>query len=213
MGRDDDIGQAPQAGLRPATALYGRERIGEALRARGCGGDLHQFAIPPQTVRTLPADAGFAAAQEIVLDTADGEKVIAWYVPPQDQKPVVMFFAGNGDVLATRVARLRALTQDGTGLLALSYRGYGGWSGRPTESGLLMDTAAAYGFVAARYPAARIVIWGFWLGTGPAVALAARQPIGKLVLEAPYPSTADVAATVLPFMPVRALMKHQFLLR
>ena len=73
-----------------------------------------------------------------------------------------------------------------------------------------MDTAAAYGFVAARYPAARIVIWGFSLGTGPAVALAARQPIGKLVLEAPYPSTADVAATVLPFMPVRALMKDQF---
>lgn len=30
---------------------------------------------PPQTVRTAPADAGFAAAQEVVLDTADGERV------------------------------------------------------------------------------------------------------------------------------------------
>jgi fermentation-respiration switch protein FrsA (DUF1100 family) len=165
---------------------------------------------PPQTVRTLPADAGFAAAQEIMLDTADGEKVIAWHVPPQGHKPVVMFFPGNGDVLATRVARLRALTQDGTGLLALSYRGYGGSSGHPTEPGLLMDAAAAYAFVAARYATERIVVWGFSLGTGPAVALAARQPIGKLVLEAPYTSTADVAAAVLPFVPVRALMKDQF---
>ena len=66
------------------------------------------------------------------------------------------------------------------------------------------------GFVAERYAAARIVVWGFSLGTGPAVALAARQPTGKLVLEAPYTSTADVAATVLPFVPVRALMKDQF---
>jgi fermentation-respiration switch protein FrsA (DUF1100 family) len=165
---------------------------------------------PPQTTRTSPADAGFAAAEEIVLDTADGEKVIAWHVRPQDGKAMVMFFPGNGDVLATRVARMRALTQDGTGLLALSYRGYGGSSGQPTEPGLLLDVAAAYGFVAARYASERIVVWGFSLGTGPAVALAAERPIGKLVLEAPYTSTADVAASILPFIPVRALMKDQF---
>jgi fermentation-respiration switch protein FrsA (DUF1100 family) len=165
---------------------------------------------PPQTVRTTPADAGIPAAQEIVLDTADGEKVIAWHVPPQDGKAIVMFFPGNGDVLATRVARLRALTEDGTGLLALSYRGYGGSTGHPTEQGLLLDVAAAYAFVAARYASERIVVWGFSLGTGPAVALAAERPIGKLVLEAPYTSTVDVAAGVLPFVPVRALMKDQF---
>jgi hypothetical protein len=34
---------------------------------------------PPQTVRTPPAAVGFAA-EEVVLDTADGEKVIAWHV-------------------------------------------------------------------------------------------------------------------------------------
>jgi fermentation-respiration switch protein FrsA (DUF1100 family) len=165
---------------------------------------------PPQTVRTAPADAGFPAAEEIVLDAADGERVIAWHVPPQDGKAVVMFFPGNGDVLATRVARLRALTEDGTGLLALSYRGYGGSTGHPTEPGLLLDVAAAYAFMAARYPSERIMVWGFSLGTGPAVALAAERPIGKLVLEAPYTSTADVAAAILPFIPVRALMKDQY---
>ena len=171
---------------------------------------------PPQTVRTSPADAGFPAAQEVVLATPDGEKVIAWHVPPQDGKAVVMFFPGNGDVLALRVARLRAITEDGTGLLALSYRGYGGSTGRPTEAGLKLDAAAAYGFVAARYASDRIVVWGFSLGTGPAVALAAnaidaaKRPIGKLVLEAPYTSTVDVAASILPFVPVSVLMKDQF---
>jgi isocitrate lyase len=38
----------------------------------------------------------------------------------------------------------------------------------------------------------------------------AERPIGKLVLEAPYTLTADVAASRLPIVPVRTLMKDQF---
>ena len=63
---------------------------------------------------------------------------------------------------------------------------------------------------AARYSADRIVVWGFSLGTGVAVALAAEQPIGKLILEAPYTSTADLAASMFWFMPVRLVMRDQF---
>jgi fermentation-respiration switch protein FrsA (DUF1100 family) len=165
---------------------------------------------PPQTVRTSPVDAQFPAAEEIVLDTADGEKVIAWHVPPQVGKFVVVFFPGNGDVLALRAPRLRAIVADGTGLVALSYRGFGGSTGQPTEKGLLLDAAAAYAFTAARYATDRIVLWGFSLGTGPAVAIAAEKPIARLILEAPYTSTSDVAGSLLPFVPVRLLMKDTF---
>ena len=52
--------------------------------------------------------------------------------------------------------------------------------------------------------------WGFSLGTGVAVALASEQPIGKLILESPYTSIVDVAASVFWFMPVRLLMRDQF---
>jgi fermentation-respiration switch protein FrsA (DUF1100 family) len=112
--------------------------------------------------------------------------------------------------LALRVPRLREVFADGTGLVALSFRGYGGSTGRPTEQGLLADAAAAYSFAAARYAPERIVVWGFSLGTGPAVALAAERPVGKLILEAPYTSTVDVAASLLWIVPVRLLMKDQF---
>ncbi len=54
----------------------------------------------PERTRTSPAAAGFAAAEEIVLDTADGEKVIAWHVPPRGDKPVILYFHGNGGVAA-----------------------------------------------------------------------------------------------------------------
>ena len=88
----------------------------------------------PERTRTSPANAGFAAAEELTLDTADGERVIAWHVPPQDGKPVHLYFHGNGGALRHRLERFHALTADGSGLVALSYRGYGGSTGRPTTT-------------------------------------------------------------------------------
>jgi fermentation-respiration switch protein FrsA (DUF1100 family) len=164
------------------------------------------FPIPP-VGRTAPTAAGFPQGQEDVLTSADGEKVIIWHVPPKPGRPVVLFFPGNGDFLAGRVSRFRAITSDGTGLVALSYRGYAGSTGSPSEVGLLRDAAAAYAFTTARYPADRIVAWGFSLGTGVAVAIAAEHPVGKLILEAPYTSTVDVAASLFWFVPVRLLMR------
>ncbi len=102
------------------------------------------------------------------------------------------------------------MTADGTGLVALSYRGYAGSSGAPSERGLLLDAQAAYEFTSARYGADRIVVWGFSLGTGVAVALAVEHPVSKLILEAPYTSTVDVAGALLRIVPVSLLMRDQF---
>jgi len=167
------------------------------------------FPIPP-VGRTAPAAAGLPEAEEHVLTTADGEKVIIWHVPAKPGRPVVLFFPGNGDFLAGRVARFKGITADGTGLVALSYRGYAGSSGYPSEQGLLMDAEVAYAFTFARYGAEQIVVWGFSLGTGVAVAIAADHPVGRLILEAPYTSTADVAGQAFRFVPISLLMRDQF---
>lgn len=167
------------------------------------------FPIPP-VGRTAPAAAGFPEAEERVLTTADGEKVIVWHVPARPGRPVILFFPGNGDFLAGRVSRFKGITSDGTGLVALSYRGYAGSTGSPSEEGLLLDGAAAYAFTAARYDPSRIVAWGFSLGTGVAVAITSEHPVGKLILEAPYTSTVDVAASLFPIVPVSLLMRDPF---
>ena len=164
----------------------------------------------PERLRTAPAEAGFPQAQEIRLDTADGEQVIAWHVPPRDDKPVVLYFHGNGGSLRYRVDRFQRLAADGIGLVALSYRGYGGSTGKPSETGLIADAQAAYAFAAERYPAARIALWGESLGTGVAIALAAEKPVARMILDAPFTSAVDIAAVAYPFLPVRLLMKDQF---
>src|SRR3954449_7318902 len=159
------------------------------------------FPIPP-VGRTAPDAAGLPEAEEHVLTTSDGEKVIVWHVPAKPGRPVILYFHGNGDYLAGFFGRFRDLIADGTGIVALSYRGYAGSSGQPSERGLLQDAAAAYAFTTARYGVDRIVAWGFSLGTGVAVALAAEQRLGRLILEAPYTSTVDVAASSFWFVPV-----------
>jgi uncharacterized protein len=164
----------------------------------------------PRPAHVSPAAAGLPEAEEVVLATSDGERVIAWHVPPRPRQPVVIYFHGNAEVVATQVARHRELIATGAGLVALSYRGYMGSTGSPTEDGLLRDAEAAYQFAVSRYPPDSIVLWGHSLGSGVAVALAATRPVAKLILEAPFSSTADVAARMFPIVPVRWLMHDQF---
>src|SRR5258708_31636674 len=73
----------------------------------------------PDTARTPPAAAGLPEAEEVMLATADGERVIAWHVPPRGNKPVVVYFHGNGAALSLRAGRFKDLIADGTGLVAL----------------------------------------------------------------------------------------------
>jgi len=164
----------------------------------------------PDTKRTPPVLAGLPQAEEVALVSSDGEKLIAWHVPPRAGKKLVIYFQGNAGGLDLRAERFGRLTADGTGVLALCYRGYGGSTGSPGEAGLIRDALAAYDYAVARQPAARIVLWGESLGTGVAVALAAERDVGGVILDAPFSSIADVGAAAYPFAPVRWLIKDPF---
>ena len=164
----------------------------------------------PEAIRTAPAAAGLPEAEEVRLTTADGERIIAWHAAPQADKPVIVYFHGNGGALRYRAERFHKLIRNGIGLVAVEYRGYGGSNGSPSEAGLMADGEAAYAFAAARYTVRQLVLWGESLGTGVAVPLAAEKPVGRVILEAPFTSAAAVAALRYWYLPVRLLMKDQY---
>jgi len=189
--------------------------LGLAVYAAGLGMlymRQREIMYPRDSGRADIASAGLAAAEEISVATADGERLVAWVVPPRAGKPVLLYFHGNAGNLgrAGRVSRFRALTEDGTGLFAVSYRGYGGSTGLPSEEGLLQDARAAYGAAAARFGAGRLVGYGESLGTGVVLKLAAEVPLQAVVLEAPYRSTLAVAQGLYPYLPLSLAMKDQF---
>ncbi|KFC66517.1 Alpha/beta superfamily hydrolase precursor [Bosea sp. LC85] len=171
-----------------------------------------ELLYPRDPARADIAVANLPGVEETPLTAADGERLIAWVVPPREGKPVLLFFHGNAGNFATpiRQARFRGLSEDGTGLFAVNYRGYGGSSGRPSEEGLLLDARAAYDAAVTRFGVDRLVGYGESLGTGVVLKLAAERPLRAVILEAPYLSTAAVAQLAYPFVPVAWLMKDQF---
>jgi fermentation-respiration switch protein FrsA (DUF1100 family) len=164
----------------------------------------------PDPRRTAPALAGLPEASEIELVSADGERLVAWHSPPQPGRPLIIYFQGNAGGLDLRAGRFRKLIEDGNGLLALCYRGYGGSSGRPSEIGLIADALAAYEFAAREVGPKRIVLFGESLGTAVAVALASEREIGALILDAPFTSAVDIGAAAYRFIPVRWFMRDPF---
>ena len=86
----------------------------------------------------------------------------------------------------------------------LSYRGYSGSTGQPTEYRNVADARLAYdALLEDGIAPADIILYGESLGSGVAVQLAAEKPVAGVVLDAPYTSIADVAVGAYPFFPVR----------
>jgi hypothetical protein len=158
-----------------------------------------------------PADLGLLGVTRHLLPTPDGETLVLWWAPADPGRPTVLFFHGNAGAMPDRADRLAFYQTRGLGAAFLSYRGYGGSSGRPSEAGFHTDADTAYRFLLAQgLPASRIVLVGESLGTGVAVQLAARHPVAAVVLEAPFTAAVDVAAQAYPGVPVRLLMRDPF---
>jgi hypothetical protein len=158
-----------------------------------------------------PAQAGMSGVEDLRLTIVDGETLVAWVVPAKDGHPLILYFHGNGGALVDRIPRFRALTASGYGLLAISYRGYGGSTGSPTQKGLMDDGETAYLEARARgHDGDRIVLLGESLGTGVAIALAATHEAAALVLDSPYSSAVEVAAAHYAIFPVNWLMFDRY---
>lgn len=174
---------------------------------------LGQRAILFRPDRTTPDIArvalpGLAATR---LATADGLDLLAWTLPAAADAPVILYLHGNAGHIGYRAERIRAMAAMGWGAIIPEYRGYGGNPGQPSEAGLRQDAAAALAALHAQGIApGRIVLWGESLGSGLATWLAARHPVGAVVLETPYTSIAAIARQSYPFVPVDLLLKDRF---
>jgi uncharacterized protein len=166
---------------------------------------------PADTALVTPAQAGFDRVETLRLATADGQSLVAWFAPPQQSRPLILYFHGNGGVLADRAERFRKLLDSGFGLLAIAYRGYDGSTGAPTQDGLLLDAEAAVSEAARRgFTNKRLVLIGESLGSGVATIMASRHEAAALILDAPFLSALHVAQSRYWMFPVRYLMRDQF---
>ncbi len=210
------MGEAARPLHRAARAVArwaGLAVIGYALLVAAMFAGQRALLFRPDARAVDPADANLPGLQAIALRAADGVPLVAWWKPPRDAAaPVWLYLHGNGANLLSRDARFRVLAgdtaPDGAGLLALSWRGYGGSGGSPSGDGLLLDARAAYDWlIQQRMDPQRILLFGESLGTTVAVMLAAERPVKAIVLDSAFDSALDVARRSYPWLPVKGLMR------
>lgn len=153
-----------------------------------------------------PARVGMSDGQRVTIETADGERLAAWYLPPRDtgnRIGAVLWLHGNAETVDGIGAVLREFRPPRAAMLAVDYRGYGGSSGSPTAAGVLRDAEAAFDWLAARpeVDATRIVVYGRSIGAGPATHVASVRPVAGLILESAFTSLRAMVRRHFPWVP------------
>ncbi|MEL6692494.1 MAG: alpha/beta hydrolase [Pseudomonadota bacterium] len=164
--------------------------------------------FPDRTPASVPEGL---PAEVVTLNTKDNETIVAWFLEAAPNCPTLLKFHGNAGHIGKESWVFHRLHAAGVGMLAVSWRGYAGSTGKPSQAGLFADSDAAYAYLRARDVSPdQIVISGFSLGTGPATRLAALQDAAALLLEAPYFSALKLAEDKAPFLPVSLVFRHPY---
>lgn len=170
----------------------------------------------PGLTLPLPAETQVPMAEVRRIQSAPGLELTSWYVPPAENRPVIVYFQGNAATIAERDFKAVLWTAAGYGVWLTGYRGFGGNPGSPTETGLYADAAAVIAALGADGIApGRIILYGESLGTGVATHMAALlaaagTPVKGLVLEAPFQSMGAAAQDHYPFIPAKWLVRDRY---
>lgn len=146
-----------------------------------------------------PSDESPPDAEAVSIETPDGERLSAWWFHQPGAELATLYLHGNGGYLSMYTEHVGAIRRAGHSVLILDYRGYGKSTGSPSEAGLYQDAQASYKWLLQRgYRPREIVVQGLSLGSAVAVEVATKNPVGGLVLEAPFSSAPAVAALIFP---------------
>ncbi len=138
--------------------------------------------------------------------SSEGEKLEVIVLNKGNAKALI-YYGGNGEAVVANAEGFVSNFSDVTTYL-VNYRGYGGSSGKPTESGIYKDALAVYDQINETHTA--ISVAGRSLGSGVATYLAANRPVESVVLITPYDSILNVAKNRFSMFPVKLLLKDHY---
>ena len=168
------------------------------------------FAVQRSLIYSPQPRQPDSTAPTLLLRSGSERLVITTHRParPNAVRPnAVLYFGGNAeDVTMSLPSLVRAFPEHA--LYLMHYRGFGGSSGRPTETALVADALALHEHVAGDHSS--VVAVGRSLGSGIAIQLAVQRPLAGLVLVTPYDSLLELAAGLYPWLPVSWLLRDRY---
>ena len=149
---------------------------------------------------------------EIFIKVDDKIKLKSWIFNKNLKKfKTLLFFHGNAGELSNRIYKLNELNKLDINILLISWRGFSGNEGSPTEENLYKDAKAAIKWLNRKeVENNKIILYGESLGTGVAVEIGKKNNFNSIILESPFTSMENAAKIYYPYLPVKLLLKDKY---
>ena len=150
--------------------------------------------------------------KEIYIETDENIKLKSWFVEKDLEKfKTILLFHGNAGNLFNRVYKLNELNKLDLNILVISWRGFSGNKGKPTEKNLYHDAEKAVKWLnSRRVDNKNIILYGESLGSGVAIELGKKNIFGGIILESPFTSIAKAAKIYYPYLPINLILKDRY---
>lgn len=150
--------------------------------------------------------------EELFINTDENISLKSWFIKKDLSKfKTILFFHGNAGNLLNRVHKLNELNKLDVNILLISWRGFSGNKGKPTEKNLYRDADESVKWLNNQGVISKnIILYGESLGTGVATELGTSNAFGGIILESPFTSIANAAKIYYPYLPVSIILKDRY---
>jgi len=157
-------------------------------------------------------DRLLVSIQKIKIKTKDNIELEAWYHNKNlNDYKTILFLHGNAGSLENRIHKINHFKDIKVNFLLVSWRGFNGNKGKPTEEGLYEDANSAIRWLNSKgIKDNNIILYGESLGTGIVTEVAQYKSFSGIILESPFTSMIDAGKDKYPFLPVKLLLKDKY---
>ena len=150
--------------------------------------------------------------EEYFIEVEQNIKLKSWLIKKDFKKyKTLLFFHGNAGNLFNRSYKLNRFNELDLNVLIISWRGFSGNPGEPTEINLYEDSRKAVKWLNDKgVSSENIILYGESLGTGVAVELGQNNKFNSIILESPYTSMEKAAKIYYPYLPIKYLLKDKY---
>ena len=149
--------------------------------------------------------------ETINFKTSDNFELKGWFHLKNSNKKTILFLHGNAGNLDNRIDKLNFLGNMDINFLIISWRGYSGNPGNPSETGLYKDALGGIEWLNKKgISNDRIILYGESLGTAITIEVAQNENFAGIILEAPFTSMVDMGQKIYPIFPVKFLLKDKY---
>ena len=149
---------------------------------------------------------------KIKIKNDDNIELLAWYHEKDIEKyKTILFLHGNAGSLENRIHKINHFNNMDVNFLIISWRGFSGNKGKPTENGLYTDARSAVEWLVNKGAnKENIIIYGESLGTGVATEISQNDSFAGIILESPFTSMIAAGKSKYPIFPVGLLLKDKY---